>query len=472
MAPPRFSRRIDRSTRRLQARRPLVEALEGRQLLSTFTVTNVNDSGTGSLRQAILSSNAASGTATNTVTFNIGSGGTQTIALKSALPAVTHPVVIDGTTQPGTSTTLRVVLVGSGAGSTAVGLNLEANGSTIKGLAIDDFADGGVLVSGVSGDSIADDYIGVNAAGNAAAGNGNFGVRLSGGASGNSVADDVISGNNGYGVSVNGANLNVIAGDFIGTDATGTYALGNKQDGVLIDTDSSENLIGGTASGSRDVLSGNGLRGVELDSGAEHNTIEGDYIGTDHNGTQPLGNGVITRGGYDFSGILINGANDNVVGGSVAAARNVISANGYDAIRIVASGTVVEGNYIGTDYTGTQPLGNQRYGVEIDAGSTDNTIGGTAAAASNLIASNLLGGVFIYGAGKGNLVEGDTIEDNGNSTSPGDGVYINDTAYTTVSGCTIENNCGWGILVTSNSSKTTLSGNLVTGNHKGNISGG
>jgi parallel beta-helix repeat protein len=117
-------------------------------------------------------------------------------------------------------------------------------------------------------------------------------------------------------------------------------------------------------------------------------------------------------------------------------------------------------------------MGNTRYGVEIDTGSADNTIGGTAAAASNLIASNVLGGVFIDGAGKGNLIAGDTIEDNGNSTNPGDGVYIDDTAYTTVSGCTIENNWGWGILVTSNSSNTTLSGNTVTGNHKGNISGG
>jgi hypothetical protein len=62
--------------------------------------------------------------------------------------------------------------------------------------------------------------------------------------------------------------------------------------------------------------------------------------------------------------------------------------------------------------------------VEIDTGSTDNTIGGTATVAGNLITSNRLGGVYIDGAGKGNLVEGDTIEDNGNSTSPGDGVYI------------------------------------------------
>jgi hypothetical protein len=169
----RTCRRGDRGTQRPQTcRRPLVEALEGRQLLSSFTVTNVNDSGAGSLRQAILSSDATTGTTTNTITFKIGTGGTQTIALKSALPALTHPVVIDGTTQPGTGPAPRVVLDGYKAGSTAVGLALTGYHSVIEGLVIDGFAGGGVLVSGASGDSIVDDYIGVNAAGDAAAGNG------------------------------------------------------------------------------------------------------------------------------------------------------------------------------------------------------------------------------------------------------------------------------------------------------------
>lgn len=177
-----FRPRSDRSTRRLEARRlPLVEALEGRQLLTSFSVINVNDSGAGSLRQAMPSSNATTGTATNTITFKIGTSGIETIALKSALPQITHSVLIDGTTEPGYGTTPLIVLNGTNADTTAdpdpVGLELRADNSTLKGLGIDDFLGGGVKLDTASattvgadyGDAITDDYIGVTAAGNVAA---------------------------------------------------------------------------------------------------------------------------------------------------------------------------------------------------------------------------------------------------------------------------------------------------------------
>ena len=89
--------------------------------MATFTVTNVNDSGAGSLRQAIISSNAAAA-GPRTISFNIAGAGTHTINLASALPAITKPVTLDGLTQPGASCgntlpyTLRIVLNGAGAG--------------------------------------------------------------------------------------------------------------------------------------------------------------------------------------------------------------------------------------------------------------------------------------------------------------------------------------------------------------------
>ena len=91
-----FGRHELRSTRRpLLGRRPLIEALEERQLLTTFNVTNSNDSGVGSLRAAIISSNAATGVTINTINFQIGDGGTQPIALQWASPTLTHAVTSD-----------------------------------------------------------------------------------------------------------------------------------------------------------------------------------------------------------------------------------------------------------------------------------------------------------------------------------------------------------------------------------------
>src|SRR5260370_15722935 len=76
-----------------------LEALEQRDLLSTFTVTNTNDSGSGSLRQAILDSNSNPGQ--NTIQFQIATSGVQTITPLTGLPTITNSVIIAGTTEPG-----------------------------------------------------------------------------------------------------------------------------------------------------------------------------------------------------------------------------------------------------------------------------------------------------------------------------------------------------------------------------------
>jgi hypothetical protein len=118
------TRRDDRVRRRQQEcqRRFLVEDLEGRQMLSTFTVVNTADSGTGSLRQAIISSNATTGP--NAIVFKINSTGVQTINVLSPLPTITMPVTIDGTTQTDYGGTPLVALDGASAGTSAVGLSL------------------------------------------------------------------------------------------------------------------------------------------------------------------------------------------------------------------------------------------------------------------------------------------------------------------------------------------------------------
>ena len=112
----------------------------------------------------------------------------------------------------------------------------------------------------------------------------------------------------------------MVDGDFIGVTASGSAALGNGASGVAIYAGASKNTIGGTVSGSRDVISGNNGDGVYISDGATTGTVvEGDYIGTDSTGSKALPN---------FIGVVIqNGASDNTIGGTTASARDVISGN-------------------------------------------------------------------------------------------------------------------------------------------------
>ena len=186
----------------------------------------------------------------------------------------------------------------------------------------------------------------------------------------------MISGNGYDGLDFQNAYENVIAGNLIGTDATGSYAVangwGNDSDGIELEQGSSGNTIGGTASGAGNVISGNTDDGVEITgSGTTGNVVAGDFIGTDVSGTMAIPNG---------NGVEIDtNAAGNTIGGTTALARDIISGNtGYGVLLYSRSASnVVEGDYIGTDMTGDAPLGNLT-GIYIT--SADNTIGGTATA--------------------------------------------------------------------------------------------
>ncbi len=290
------SRRDARATRRLHEhrRRFAIEPLEDRQMLSTFTVTNTNDSGTGSLRHAIVSSNGTKGP--NAIHFNITGTGVQTINLLSALPTITQPVTIDGTTEPNSGGKPVIRIDGTKAGTGVVGLDLTsaASGSTIKGLAVTDFSGGGVLLNGAANVTITVDDVGlVNlSTGAVAHGNSGFGVELENGANHDTLSSDVISGNNADGVVLTGSgtNNNTVQGSFLGTDPTGLHSLPNSW-GVFVTGGASNNTFGGTTAATRNVISGNNWTGLELNSaGTKGNVVEGDYIGTDSTGNAYLGN--------------------------------------------------------------------------------------------------------------------------------------------------------------------------------------
>ena len=131
-------------------------------LAAPFPVTNTNDSGAGSLRQAILDANANVGP--DTISFNIAPGGAQTITVATALPVISDPAVIDATTQPGYAG-VPLIQLRRGAAS-GHGFEITAGNSTIRGFEINNFTSGsGIHISGNGGNLIVNNYIGTEAAG-------------------------------------------------------------------------------------------------------------------------------------------------------------------------------------------------------------------------------------------------------------------------------------------------------------------
>src|SRR3990172_948070 len=340
----------------------------------------------GSLRQFIQNSNAITGIQTSN--FSIGGGGAQTIAPTATLPTISDAVVLDATTQEGFGGMPLIVLDGNDLVGNALTLTATADGSTIRGLVIRDFGGAGIRInSGSDNNLIAGNYIGsLTAAGGDAGvleGLGGDGIDLRG--MGNTIggtgANDgnVIAGNAGEGIDVNGAGAtnNVILGNRIGTDAAGTIAIANGFSGIRIQGGAGSNTIGGTAAGSRNLLSGNSGDGISINGGGS-NVVLGNYIGVNASGNVALRN--------DGDGIGVTGSANNTIGGTTAAARNVISGNGDPGnagIGIILSGAattgnVISGNYIGTGADGVTNVRNDNEGIRVSSGATNNTIGGAA----------------------------------------------------------------------------------------------
>ena len=382
------------------------------------TGDGICDDGTGSctLRAAIQQANALSGL--NTIAFDIPGAGARTIRPTSALPGIADPVVIDGYTQAGarpntnpittgSNAVLMIELDGSLAGLGSDGLHITAGNSTVRGLAINRFDGNGILLEMNGGNFIEGNFIGTNVTGIASLGNWGDGVSVltpanviggTGAGRGN-----VISGNEQDGVAVVGGSAtgNLMEGNCIGTDLTGTVALGNggqsgfENLGIRVGSLASNNVV------RRNVISGNVDGGLSIDNGAFRNTVIGNLIGTRTSGTSGLGNGI--------KGLIIqSGAHDNLVHG------NVISSNLGAGVIIFsqgATGNIIRGNSIGTDITGAVGLANSSGGVLISGGASDNTIGGTADAAGNTITFNSGDGVRVV-SGTGDVILGNRIFSN------------------------------------------------------------
>ena len=425
-------------------------------LSSTFTVTNVNDTGPGSLRIAISNANAVAGM--DLVDFNIPGSGPFTINLASVLPSITETLTIDATTQPGYLSKPLVELNGAVAVGNGTGIYLLAPNCVVKGLAINRFAREAIRTETYGGNTIQANFIGTGPFGTNSVGNGNGGsgfggiTILSAGnlIGGPSLADrNLISGGNRWGIYLFNATAvsNQIQGNFVGVDVTGTNRLGNGTDGI--------NLFGavGNLIGPSNVISGNAGSGVYLYLSANSNRVQGNLIGTDCKGVNAISNSA--------HGVTIVGGVGNTIGGTNSVSRNVISGNGGAGVNLDtgASGNLIQGNYIGTDGSGRVRIGNLQSGVDIH-GAGANTVGplnlisgngnngvliNTAGATGNLVQGNFIGtdasgtnalgnglnGVFVAVGASNNVVGGDRIEArnliSGNSQN---GVYVTDANST------------------------------------------
>jgi CSLREA domain-containing protein len=438
------------------------------------------DASTCTLRAALEEADANSSTDTIRIEFKLPAGST-TITPGSLLPFITRPVIIDGTTQTGFMGTPLVELSGSSAGSNAVGLRVQAGSTTIRGLVINGWSNDGIELQGPAGSNVvAGNYIGTNVSGTAAVANGagatggdHAGVFIASGSSlneigGTNVGDgNLISGNAGqFNVLISGSNNNVVEGNTIGPNATGTISISPfPQTGVLIS--GSGNRIGGQTAASRNVISGNPGKGIDILPGGASNKIVGNYIGTDAAGTGALANG---------DGVEINGAqgpgltNGNMIGGPVAGEGNVISGNSSYGVDVSTSAsTLVQGNYIGTNAAGTVAVPNATDGIRFYAGSTATTIGGTTAATRNVISGNSHNGVTLLDAGTANnLVEGNYIGvDAAGTAKVGNGTYGIQVQRTDTN--TIQNNVisGNADAIAIGQSGTSTGGQIIKGNKIG-----
>ena len=369
---------------------------------TTFTITNTNDAGAGSLRQAILDANFTTNADIFTpdeIHFNLSGTGPFTISPTSALPTITDPIIIDGFSQPGASAgNLLIVINGANAPASTDGLTITTSGggSTIQGLVINGFSGNGVVLQS-NGNKLKGNFIGTDAAGTAGVSNGASGVFVNGASNtliGGSVtgSGNLISGNSHVGILINNGGSNKIRGNKIGTNITGTAAIPN-QDGIKVQN-SAHNAIGGRTAAERNLISGNAADGIFLTSaGSFQDTIVGNYLGTDVTGTLDLGNGA---DGLSIGG----GGHTNVIGGTTAAERNIISGNDRFGVFLIGTGTTgnrIIGNYIGTDVGGTHPVGNSSDGVLLYP-QGGNIIGGTFAGEGNIIAYNGRAGVDVSAA--------------------------------------------------------------------------
>ena len=355
-------------------------------------VTNTNDSGEGSLRQAMADADENPGA--DSVVFNIPASdpgynsttGVWTIQLTAALEEVLNDsMIIDGATQTisqGDNNPQGPEIEISGTGAVDYGLVLSGHSNTVKNLIVNGFLQGGIFIKGHH-NKVTGSFIGCDASGTQPVPNG-YGIQIVYGAKhtiiGGNTAEkrNLISGNRFHGIMIaaSGTDSTLIQGNFIGTDYAGEDTVCNAYGGIHLVNEAGHTIVGGTTAGERNIICGANHSGnIYMGNGitienSDNNRIVGNYIGTNKEGTIALPN-------IDF-GVAIAKGEHNQVGGPNPGEGNVISGNGWGGIFIRFSESMnntIEGNLIGTDVSGSGNLGNNHIGIQMDYGAHDNTVG-------------------------------------------------------------------------------------------------
>jgi CSLREA domain-containing protein len=421
-----------------------------------------------SLREAIdaadLDTNVGAcpaGSGTDTIQFNISGGGVHVITLGSFL-STSEPVIIDGTTQPGYSGTPLIHLTGTASSL----LNIGGETSVIKGLQFSNTYSGVEIRFGLTlwgdGAVVTDSYFntdGTNSLGTTAGGG--VEIRSSNNLIGTASHRNLFGGKRG--ILVFEGVLNMITGNYFGVQSSGSTALTGQvatDAAVLIsplDETCTNNLV------RENVITGFGS-GVMLHWPTHDNTVALNYIGLGADGVTAIGNG---------NGVYVAGSSGNIIGGSSAGDRNVISASNNTAnIYVVAYGghspdhNLIRGNYIGTRADGMGVVTQADYGIFLSDGSATE-IGGTTMGTGNLISGND-NGIGVFSGTSGTIIRGNWIGTDATGTGAlgnVDGIYMyygsaNIGDPTTPGNNVISGNSSYGIYI-GQSTGTTIYGNRI-----------
>ena len=323
----------------------------------------------------------------DTIEFSIAGSGPHVISPLSALPTLTNASSIDGLA----NNSDLIEIDGSLAGAGVTGLLLGTGVDNVRGLSVYGFSLQGIALSTGTGATIEDSFIGTDSSGTPAIGNGSNGIH-------NASVDNVvirrnvISGNGtsaggGHGIFIAGTTTDgaVITDNKIGTNPLGTAALPNSRSGIFLSSPGDNHQIGGAAAADANLISGNANDGIKM-IGANTDSSINNTIEGNLIGTNAAGTTAIPN---LFSGVVLD---SNVKDSTVT--DNVISGNSRSGLELIRSGidaptaNTIADNAIGVGANGTTPIGNGRDGVSLSDGATQNTIGGTAAGDGNVIANN------------------------------------------------------------------------------------